>query len=96
MDFSALEITDTPDGCTFTVKVVPDSSRDRVVGVLGQALKVAVSSPPEKGSANKALMKVLAKQFNLRPNELRILSGHSQPRKRILAINLSARQLRLR
>ena len=67
-----------------------------MVGVLGKSLKVAVSSPPEKGSANKALLKVLAKQFNLRPNELRILSGHSQPRKRILVINLSAQQLRLR
>ena len=95
-DLSALEITDTPDGCTFTVKVVPGSSRDCVVGVLGQSLKVAVSTPPEKGAANKALLKVLAKQFNLRPNELRILSGHSQPRKRILAINLSAQQFRLR
>ena len=96
IDLSALAITDTPEGCTFAVKVVPGSSRDRVVGVLGQSLKVAVSSPAEKGAANKALLKVLAKQFNLRPNELRILSGHSQPRKRVLAINISAQQLRLR
>ena len=93
-DFSALKITDTPQGCTFTVKVVPGSSRDCVVGILGQALKVAVSSPPERGAANKALLKVLAKRFNIRPNRLRILSGYSQPRKQILALGLTAHQLR--
>ena len=93
-DFSALSITDTPQGCTFTVKVVPGSSRHCVVGILGQALKVAVSSPPERGAANKALLKVLAKRFNIRPAKLRILSGHSQPRKLIMIIGLSAEQLR--
>ena len=92
-DFPDLQITDTPDGCTFPVKVVPGSSRDRIVGTLGQALKVAVSSPPEKGAANKALLKLLAQHFNLRANQLRIVSGHTQPRKRVLAIDLTARQL---
>ena len=95
-DFSFLELTDTPDGCTFAVKVVPGSSRDRVVGVLGNALKIAVSSPPEKGAANKALIKLLANTLDLRPNQFRILSGHSQPRKRILVVGLTARQFRLR
>ena len=96
MDLSALEITDTSDGCTFPVKVIPGSSRDRVVGTLGNAIKVAVSSPPEKGAANKALLKLLAQHFNLRPNQLRIVSGHTQPRKRVLAVGLTARQLRSR
>ena len=94
-DFSSLELTDTPDGCTFAVKVIPGSSRDRVVSVLGNALKIDVSSPPEKGAANKALLKLLAGHFNLRPNQLRILSGHSQPRKRILVVGLTGSKLRL-
>ena len=75
MDFSALEIIDTPDGCTFAVKVVPGASRDRIVGTLGQALKVAVSAPAEKGAANKALLKLLAKRLDLRPAQIQILSG---------------------
>ena len=83
-------------GCVFTVKVVPGSSRDCVVGILGQALRVAVSRPPEKGAANKALLKVLAHRFKIRPSQLRILSGHSQPRKRILLLDLTAEQLRSR
>ena len=91
-DLSVLEITDTPDGCTFTVKVVPGSSRDRVVGILGKDLKVAVSSPPEKGAANKVLLKILAKDLRLRLAQIKILRGHGQPRKRILVIGLTGKQ----
>ena len=96
IDLSALEISDTVEGCIFTVKVVPGSSRNCVVGILDQALKIAVSSPPEGGSANKALLEVLAKRFNIRPAKLRILAGHSRPRKKILVVGLTAHQLRSR
>ncbi len=95
-DLSALKITDTPRGCRFAVKVVPSSSRSRLLGTLGQALKVAVSAAPEKGAANKALLKLLAKLLNLRPAQIQILSGQTQPRKQILVLGLSATQLRSR
>ena len=95
-DFSTLRITDIPNGCCFAVKVVPGSSRDRIVGSLGQALKVAVAAPAEKGAANKALLKLLGKGLNLRPAQIQILSGQTQARKQILVIGLSAAQLRSR
>lgn len=43
-----------------TVKVVPGSSRDQIVGWLGDALKVKVTAPPEKGRANAAVVAILA------------------------------------
>lgn len=92
-DLSGLKMIDTERGCAFAVKVVPGASRDRVVGLLGQALKVAVSSPPEKGAANKALLKVLAGYFKLRPNQLQIIRGQTQPRKEILAVGVSSEDL---
>jgi hypothetical protein len=95
-DRSELKITDTEGGCVFAIKVVPDASRDRVVGLLGRALKVAVSSPPEKGAANKVLLKILAGHFNLRRNQLEIIGGKTQPRKEILAVGLNGEDLRNR
>jgi hypothetical protein len=95
-DLSNLKITDTAQGCRFAVKVVPGASRSRLVGSLGQALKVAVAAAPEKGAANKALLKLLAKHLDLRPAQIRILSGQTQARKQILILSLDAAQLRSR
>ena len=39
------------DGTRVRVKVVPGASRTKVVGVLGDRLKVAVAAPPEGGKA---------------------------------------------
>ena len=75
------------------VKVVAGSSRDRIVGTLGEALKVAVAAPAEKGAANKVLLKLLAKRLNLPHAQIQILSGQTQARKLILVLGLSATQL---
>jgi uncharacterized protein (TIGR00251 family) len=40
------------------VKVVPGSSRDQIMGWLGDPLKIKVTAPPEKGKANEAVVAV--------------------------------------
>ncbi|MGE9292806.1 MAG: DUF167 domain-containing protein, partial [Puniceicoccales bacterium] len=42
------------------VKVVPSSSRNAPAGWLGEAFKIKVQAPPERGKANKAVTKLLA------------------------------------
>jgi len=39
-----------------SLKVVPGSSRDEIVGWLGDSLKVKVKAPPDKGRANEAVV----------------------------------------
>ena len=42
------------------LKVVPGSSKDEVAGWLGDALKVRVGAPAERGRANAAVEKLVA------------------------------------
>jgi len=64
-----------------TVKVVPGSSRNQIVGWLGGSLKIKVTAPPEKGRANEAVVALLAKKFGITADHIRIESGHSSPSK---------------
>ena len=63
------------------VKVVPGSSRDEIVGWLGDALKIKVTAPPEKGRANEAVVELLTERLGLAADAVSVVSGHSSPSK---------------
>ena len=67
----------TDRGVLFRVKAVPGASRDRVVGMLGDAVKVAVTVAAEKGKANDAILSVLADALEVPPRALRIATGQT-------------------
>lgn len=86
--------------CSIDIKVVPGASRDRVVGMLGDAVKVAVSRPASQGQANDAVRETLARALGLRSAQVQIVRGHLQPRKTVqidgLTRELVMRRLGLR
>ena len=57
------------------VRVVPRSSRDRVAGVLGDRLKLQVTSPPVEGEANRAVLELVAKVAGLPSRAASLASG---------------------
>ena len=89
----AIKLVEEADGVIIAVKVVPGSSRDRVVGELGDALKVAVSAPPEGGTANKAVEALLTEVLGLPRGSVTIVRGHSNPRKQVLIRGLTVLEL---
>src|SRR5437016_7982800 len=66
-----------------TVKVVPGPSRDRIVGLLGDALKIQLAAPPERGKANAALVRLLAARLGIPERQIAVVRGTSNPRKTI-------------
>ena len=74
-------LRDIEGGVELAVKVVPGASRDRVAGCLGDALKIQVAAPPEKGKANKAVEALLAKALGARTSEVTVVGGLTSPRK---------------
>ncbi|HBN74506.1 MAG TPA: DUF167 domain-containing protein [Planctomycetaceae bacterium] len=78
------------------LKVVPSSSRDQVVGWLGEALKVKVKAPPEKGKANTAVIDLIASKLNIPRESMSIISGESSPVKVIEIQGVDDLQLKQR
>jgi uncharacterized protein (TIGR00251 family) len=68
-------------GWELRVKVVPGSSRSRIVGPLGDRLKIQVAAPPEDGKANKAVTEMLAGWLGLAKTDVQLVSGAGQPAK---------------
>jgi uncharacterized protein (TIGR00251 family) len=92
----AIKLTERTDGVHLMVKVVPGAKRDRIVGELGEALKVAVSKPPEGGAANRAVVELLREALGVKLGNVTIVRGHSSARKEVViggitAVELSAR-----
>ncbi|HET8760867.1 MAG TPA: DUF167 domain-containing protein [Nitrospiria bacterium] len=79
-----------------TVKVIPKSSRNRVVGWLGDALKVTVTAPPEGGRANAAVAELLAKSLDVAASSVLCVAGHGSSRKLFDICGLNAEQVRER
>lgn len=65
------------------VKVVPGSSRDQIVGWLGDALKIKVTAPPDKGKANNAVTALVAEHLSVAKSAIDIVAGHSTATKEL-------------
>jgi len=76
------------------VKVVPKASRDRIVGELDGAMKISVSAAPERGAANAAVCKLVAKSLGIRTQQVTVESGHASPRKTLRISGVSAEAVR--
>lgn len=86
----AVRIVKRDNGVTIAVKVVPGASRDRIIGELGDALKISVRQPPADGAANSAVLALLAEVLEIPAKRLQIIKGHTSPRKEIQITGLSA------
>lgn len=54
-----------PDAMVLRLYIQPKASRDQIIGLHGEELKVAITAPPVDGQANAHLIKFLAKQFKV-------------------------------
>lgn len=71
------------DGLVLTLYVQPKSSRDAIVGLHGEALKVTITAPPVEGKANAHLQKYLAKLFAVAKSQVLLEKGVSSRHKQI-------------
>ncbi|MDD5697891.1 MAG: DUF167 domain-containing protein [Victivallaceae bacterium] len=76
-------VVEKPGGCFLKCRVQPGSSRNAVLGVYGQALKIALTARPLDGRANRELLRFLAKYFRLAGSCIRITAGENSRNKTV-------------
>jgi uncharacterized protein (TIGR00251 family) len=72
------------DGVEICIFVQPRASRNKLVGLQGDELKVALTAPPVDGAANKACCVFFAKLCGLPKSRVVIAAGETSRHKRLL------------
>ncbi len=88
-----IPVRDTPAGATFQVKVHPRARKNAITGVVGDALKLALTSPPVEGRANEACIAFLADVLNVPRSSVRIAAGETSRQKVIRIAGVQAAQV---
>jgi hypothetical protein len=80
----------TPAGVELHVYVQPRASRDQLVGVQGNELKLRLAAPPVDGAANAACCAFFAKLCKLPKSHVTLVAGESSRHKRLLLARVDA------
>ncbi len=89
MPVHGLPIKRCKNGARLAVQLTPKASANEITGIAAGAdgtsrLKVKVTAAPEKGKANKALIKLLAKELDLPKTSFEIVSRARARAKEVL------------
>jgi uncharacterized protein (TIGR00251 family) len=76
------------------VKVIPNAGRSRVTGVKNGELCVRLGAQPERGKANKELLRFLAKELGLPRKAVELAAGQTSRHKRVRLPGAAAGKLK--
>ena len=79
-----------PDGVRVRVRLTASASKDLVKGVAADEngvawLTASVTTVPEDGRANKALVRLLSKEWRIAKSSIQLITGQTNRRKILLA-----------
>lgn len=79
----AVEFCENPQGIRLRIFLQPKASRDQVVGLHDNELKIAITAPPVDGQANAHLLKFLSKLFKVPKSRIQLEKGELQRHKQV-------------
>lgn len=72
------------------VRVTPRSSRNELLGLEEEVLRVKLQAPPVEGEANRALLELMARVLDVPRSSIVIVAGHRSRQKTLAIRGLSA------
>jgi uncharacterized protein (TIGR00251 family) len=80
-------------GVVLAFRVTPRARRDEIVEILSdQTIKVRLTAPPVEGKANQALIRFLAKLFEVNKSKIEIIAGETGRDKLVSILDIDSRQ----
>ena len=76
-----------------SVKVLPGSARDEIVGLTNGVWRIKIAAPPEKGKANKKLIDFLSRVLERKKDQLEIVGGQASRRKIISVYGMTPEEV---
>lgn len=77
-------ITTGEQGIIFSVKLVPNSSFNRIIDYTSEYVRIKISAPPVENKANKELISFCSKLFDVNKSKIEIISGDKSKLKKVL------------
>jgi uncharacterized protein (TIGR00251 family) len=91
-----IPVHESAKGVSFAVKVQPRARKNAITGVVGDALKLALTAPPVDGRANQAAVEFLADFFEITRSSITIASGETSRNKVIRIAGLTRQDVEQR
>jgi uncharacterized protein len=89
-----IDIKVEDNSVSFSVRVIPRSSKSEIVGEHDGAMKVKLKAPPVDGAANDEMIRLLAKELGVSRSEVEITSGQTSKTKRVRIGNTNTSRIR--
>jgi uncharacterized protein (TIGR00251 family) len=86
----------TNQGICFKVKVIPKASRSEVVNWENDELKIRLAAVPEKGEANRELLRYLANILGIAKSNLQLVQGETSRHKRVCVTGLTLEEMQIK
>ena len=83
MKLEATAFKGDADGTVLALHIQPGAKRSGVSGMYGDAVKIAVKSPPVDGKANRALCQFVADKLDIPVGAVRLVAGATGRDKRL-------------
>lgn len=74
--------------------VQPGAGRAELIGRHGDALKVRVAAPPDRGRANEACRRLLAEVFEIKASAVVVVAGETSRTKRVALLGAEPEAVR--
>ena len=79
--YTPVALVQTERGVELPVRAIPGASRNEIGGSREGALLVRITTAPEKGKANRAIIDLLAEVLGLRKKDLELIRGQRHKNK---------------